>query len=93
MYVSASLPMRRRSRFSRTPGPLPGLVPGAPGEPTDQRAARLAVAREVLAELLEAGAADDIAMQDALFAVRLGGAELMRADGRAAPAARPKEAA
>ncbi|WP_329133957.1 hypothetical protein OG552_17460 [Streptomyces sp. NBC_01476] len=51
------------------------------------------MAREVLAELLEAGAADDIAMQDALFAVRLGGAELMRADGRAAPAARPKEAA
>jgi hypothetical protein len=46
-------------------------------ESNDQRAARIAAARDVLAELLEEGTSDGIAMQDALYAVRLGGAQLL----------------
>lgn len=65
-------------------GELPGcfreLFRGPPGahESADERAARLAVARDVLAELLDAGDHDDLALQDAWYAVRLGGAELLR---------------
>ncbi|WP_202235462.1 hypothetical protein [Actinacidiphila reveromycinica] len=36
------------------------------------------MARDVLAELLDAGDHDDLALQDAWYAVRLGGAELLR---------------
>lgn len=70
-------------------GELPGcfrdLFRGPPGtgESADERAARLAVARVVLAELLDEGEHDDLALQDAWYAVRLGGAELLR--GTAVP--------
>ncbi|WP_435125286.1 hypothetical protein [Actinacidiphila sp. bgisy144] len=52
-------------------------------EAADERAARLAVARDVLAELLDEGNRDDLTLQDAWYALRLGGAELLR--GTAAP--------
>ncbi len=70
-------------------GELPGcfreLFRGPPGvhEAADERAARLAVARDVLAELLDEGNRDDLTLQDAWYALRLGGAELLR--GTAAP--------
>ncbi|WP_328914642.1 MULTISPECIES: hypothetical protein [unclassified Streptomyces] len=38
----------------------------------------MAVARDVLAELLDEGEHDGLALQDAWYAVRLGGAELLR---------------
>jgi hypothetical protein len=47
----------------------------------------------VLADLLEEGEVDSIAMQDALYAVRLGGAALLRADRRTVRTARVREAA
>ena len=69
--------------LAELPGHFADLFRGPPGggESGEQRAARMAVAREVLAELLEAGESDGIAMQDALYAVRLGGAGLLRAVG------------
>ncbi|MFC4034060.1 hypothetical protein ACFO3J_21650 [Streptomyces polygonati] len=88
---------RRRSgddfELAELPGHFGDLFSGPPRETPEQRTARLAVAREVLAELLEEGAADDIAMQDALYAIRLGGAELLRADWRTAGAVWAREAA
>lgn len=54
------------------------LFLGRPGESAEHRTARLTAARDVLAELLEEGEHDDFVMQDALHAVRLGGAALLR---------------
>lgn len=62
---------------------LRDLFLGPPGESGEQRAARLTAARDVLAEWLEEGEADDIARQDAMYAVRLGGAALLRVNCRA----------
>jgi hypothetical protein len=53
------------------------LFLGPPGESAEQRTARLTAAGDVLAELLDEGASDDLALQDALYAVRLGGAGLL----------------
>lgn len=66
--------------LAELPGHFRDLFQGPPGggESGEQRAARMAVAHEVLAELLEQGESDGIAMQDALYAVRLGGARLFR---------------
>lgn len=62
------------------PGHFRDLFRGPPGasEPAEHRAARMAVARDVLAELLDEGEHDGLALQDAWYAVRLGGAELLR---------------
>ncbi|WP_405583934.1 hypothetical protein [Streptomyces sp. NBC_01190] len=64
--------------LAELPGCFRDLFHGPPIETGEQRAARVAVAREVLAELLDEGASDAIAMQDALYAVRLGGGDLLR---------------
>ncbi|MBD0736183.1 hypothetical protein [Streptomyces sp. CBMA29] len=54
------------------------LFLGIPGESDDERAARQAVARDVLAELLEEGASDALAREDAVCALWLGGVALLR---------------
>jgi hypothetical protein len=69
-YELAELPSHFRDLFR---GPPPGN-----DESDEQRSARVTAARDVLAELLEEGESDSIVMQDALYAVRLGGAELLR---------------
>ncbi|WUH92318.1 hypothetical protein OG900_20880 [Streptomyces sp. NBC_00433] len=62
------------------------LFLGWPCESAEHRTARLTAARDVLAELLEEGERDDFAMEDALHAVRLGGAALFRGDRKAGAA-------
>ncbi|MCI0386246.1 hypothetical protein [Streptomyces sp. CNQ085] len=47
------------------------LFIGVPGESREERAARLDVAREVLAELREQGERDEVAASDARFAAAL----------------------
>ena len=81
--------------LAELPGYFRDLFRGPPAghESDEQRAARMAVARDVLAELLEEGRSDGITMQDALYAVRLGGAELLRVDARTVRAVRVREAA
>lgn len=62
-------------------GPPPSfreLFAGPSDETGEERAVRLTAAREVLADLLDEGETDEFAMQDALYAVRLGGSALMR---------------
>ncbi|MFJ5607966.1 hypothetical protein ACIQCJ_00960 [Streptomyces sp. NPDC093221] len=54
------------------------LFLGVPGESDDERAARHAAARDVLAELLEEGASDALAREDAVCALWLGGVALLR---------------
>lgn len=71
--------------LAELPACFQDLFRGPPGERTEERAARLAVAVDVLAELLEQG--DDIALQDAWYALRVGGAELLRTRGRVGEAA------
>jgi hypothetical protein len=62
------------------------LFLGPPGESAEQRAGRLTAAGDVLAELLDEGASDDLTLQDALYAVRLGGGTLLRINrSRTAP--------
>jgi len=65
--------------LAELPGHFGDLFRGPPGgdESDEQRAARLAAARDVLAELLEEGEHDAFVMQDALYAIRLGGAQLL----------------
>ncbi|MBT2507080.1 hypothetical protein J7I98_14520 [Streptomyces sp. ISL-98] len=55
------------------------LFLGLTGESADERAARRAVAREVLAELQEQSETDDIARLNALYAEQLSSVVLMRA--------------
>lgn len=66
--------------LAELPGYFGDLFRGPPGarESAEQRAARLAVARDVLAELLDEGEHDDLALQDAWYALRLGGSVLLR---------------
>ncbi|MFJ2957062.1 hypothetical protein [Streptomyces sp. NPDC087270] len=68
------------------PADFGDLFRGPPGvgESAEQRAARLAAARDVLAELLEEGEHDPVSLQTAWYAVRLGGAELLRSTTRVA---------
>ncbi len=95
MCTSASRRDRSDVELAELPEHFGELFHGPPGdaESDEQRAARMAVARDVLADLLEEGEADSIAMQDALYAVRLGGAALLRADRRTVRTARVREAA
>lgn len=64
--------------LSEVPEDFRDLFLGRPDESAEHRTARLTAARDVLAELLEQGEHDDFALQDALHAVRLGGAALFR---------------
>lgn len=59
------------------------LFLGLTGESADERAARRAVAREVLAELQEQSETDDIARLNALYAEQLSRVVLMRAKASA----------
>lgn len=59
---------------------FPELFGGPAGdEPADERAARLAAARDILANLLRESVHDAVAREDALYAVRLGGLALLTA--------------
>lgn len=62
-----------------------GPPPDRP-EPAEEHAARMAAARDVLAELLHEGASDVLTMEDAMYALRLAGPSLLRPDR---PAHRP----
>ncbi|SHK56770.1 hypothetical protein [Actinacidiphila paucisporea] len=64
--------------LSEVPEDFRDLFLGRPDESAEQRTARLTAARDVLAELLDQGERDAFAMEDALHAVRLGGASLFR---------------
>jgi hypothetical protein len=64
--------------LSEVPEDFRDLFLGRPDESAEHRTVRLTAARDVLAELLEQGERDDFAMEDALHAVRLGGAALFR---------------
>jgi hypothetical protein len=66
------------SELSDDPESFRELFLGAPDESDEERAARQAAAREVLAELLEEGASDALAREDALCALWLGGVALLR---------------
>lgn len=66
--------------LSEVPEDFRDLFLGRPGESAEHRTARLTAARDLLAELLEEGEHDDFAMEDALHAVRLGGAALLRSN-------------
>ncbi|MFD9789660.1 hypothetical protein ACFWXK_01790 [Streptomyces sp. NPDC059070] len=63
------------------------LFLGEAGETTEERNARVAVAREVLTELLEQGLTDPVAREDAMYAVTLGNAAQLRSTVCAAPEA------
>ncbi|WP_208106142.1 hypothetical protein [Streptomyces sp. GC420] len=77
-----------------TPQFFQALFLGRPGESAADRAARLSVARDVLAELQERGASDDIARQDAEYARALSKlAPLWHPVGEAMPADSEGEAA
>jgi hypothetical protein len=54
------------------------LFLGTDGESAEERATRLEVAREVLAELLEEGREDDISFLNALYAAQLSVRSLQR---------------
>lgn len=51
--------------------PFHELFVGPKDEPPEERAARLAAAGDVLAELLEQGTADSVALEDAQYALQL----------------------
>jgi hypothetical protein len=82
MCTSPCCPGGSDCELTELPGHFRDLFRGPPGETGEQRAARMAVAADVLADLLEEGAHDGITWQDALYAVRLGGAELLRSHAR-----------
>ncbi|MBZ4321472.1 hypothetical protein [Streptomyces huiliensis] len=54
------------------------LFHGVAGETAEERAARLAVAESVLAELLELSETDEVAAEDALYAAYLNSTALWR---------------
>jgi hypothetical protein len=63
------------------------LFRGPPGsaEPPEHRAARVAAARDVLAELLVEGEDDAVALEDAWYAVLIGGPTFLRGCRARAP--------
>ncbi|WP_171166821.1 hypothetical protein [Streptomyces sp. I05A-00742] len=74
-----------QTRMSTTPESFRELFHGVSGESAEERAARLAVAECVLAELLELGETDDVAAEDALYAAHLNSTALWRVKAEAWP--------
>jgi hypothetical protein len=91
----------RRCHLREPPPPESGedfceLFAGPPPEcpePAEERAARLAAARDVLAELLHDAATDDLAREDALYALRLASGARRASVALRAPSSRVGEAA
>jgi hypothetical protein len=69
------------------------LFLGAPGDAAKQRAARIAVAGDVLAELLAEGETDEVSLQNAHYAQQLMEAVPLRSVTDTSPSPRVRKAA
>jgi hypothetical protein len=67
-----------RAALAEPPEPFRELFAGRQDEPPEERAARLAAAGDVLAELLEQGGADSVALEDAQYALWLSRSPLVQ---------------